>query len=79
MQDNVAIITAISAATFLIKSLLSSLNLFKIGDIGLDNVPACRSCGTRADESFAVYELPVQKIKLIYCKNCGKVQGVVNL
>jgi len=44
----------------------------------MDTVPVCASCGTRADVSFAVYKLPAEKIKLIYCKNCGKVQGVVN-
>jgi ribosomal protein S26 len=45
----------------------------------LEKIPVCGGCGTRADSSFAVYELPALKVKLIYCKNCGKVEGVVNL
>ena len=50
----------------------------------LEKSPVCSVCGALADTSFASHRLNVKGedsqfwVILIYCKNCGAVQGVVN-
>ena len=50
----------------------------------LEKSPVCSVCGALADTSFASHRLDVRGkdsqfwVILIYCKECGAVQGVVN-
>jgi predicted nucleic-acid-binding Zn-ribbon protein len=52
----------------------------------LEKVPVCAKCGAKADSSFATHRMAltgtgenyIKRVMLIYCKECGAVQGVVN-
>jgi len=53
----------------------------------LEKVPVCAKCGAKADSSFATHRMAItgagentiKRVMVIYCKECGAVQGMVNL